>query len=82
MADATLVQVFDAADELPVKLGSLLFIQACISDDEVEEFATVGVLHDHEKFLLSLYDLNFKAQARRSVREASKRKAQTQQRNY
>ena len=60
MADATLVQVFDAADQFPIKLGSLLFIQACISDDEVKKFTTVGMLHDHEKFFFRLNDLNFK----------------------
>jgi len=57
MADAAFVEVLDATDELPVELGSLLFVQARISDDEVEELATIGMLHYHKKLLLSLNDL-------------------------
>lgn len=57
MANTTLVQILNAADELPVKLGSLRLVQPSISDDEVEQFTTVGMLHDHEEFFLSLDDL-------------------------
>ena len=57
MADATLVQVLNSADELPIKLGCLLLVEARISDDEVEELAAVGVFHDHEQLLLRLNDL-------------------------
>ena len=48
MADATLVQVLDSTDELPIELGCLLLIQACISDDKVKKLASVRMLHDHE----------------------------------
>ena len=48
------MQILDSADQLPVKLGCLLLIQACISDDEVEKLTSVRMLHDHEKFLLGL----------------------------
>lgn len=57
MADATFVKVLDTADELPVELGSLCFIEARISDNEVKKLTSVGVFHDHEQFLLSLNDL-------------------------
>ena len=58
MADTTLVEVLDAADEFPVELGCLLLIQACISDDKVKKFTTICMLHDHEKLLLSLNNLH------------------------
>lgn len=57
MTDATLVEVLNSTDELPVKLGCLLLVEACISDDKVEELASVGMLHDHEKLLLRLNNL-------------------------
>ena len=57
MTDTTLVQVLNSADELPVKLSCLLLVEACISDDEVEELTSVGMLHDHEKLLFRLNNL-------------------------
>ena len=57
MAHATLVQILDSADEFPVELGRLGFIETRISDDEVEELAAIRVLHDHEEFFLRLDDL-------------------------
>ena len=57
MANTTLMEVLNATDELPVEFGSLLPIKASISDDEVEELATVCMLHNHEKFLLSFDNL-------------------------
>ena len=60
MANATLVQVLDATDEFKVELGSLLLIQASISDDKIEQFPAVGMLHDHEKLLLRLNYLHNK----------------------
>ena len=57
MADTTLVEVLDATDEFIVEFRSLLLIQARISDNEIEQLATVGMLHNHEEFLLSLDNL-------------------------
>ena len=48
MANATLVQVLDATDKFKVELGSLLLIQASISDDKIEQFSTIRMLHNHE----------------------------------
>ena len=64
MANATLVEVLNAADELPVKLGSLLLIKTSISDDKVEKLATVRMFHDHEELLLSFDDLKTASGAR------------------
>ena len=58
MANATLVQVLNSADELPVEFGCLLLVQACISDDKVKKLATVGMLHNHEKLFLCFNDLS------------------------
>lgn len=57
MADAALVQVFNAADEFPKELRRLYLTESLVSDDEVKELASVGVLHDHEEFLLGFDDL-------------------------
>ena len=62
MANATLVKIFDPADQLVVKLGCLLLIQASISDDEIEQLASIGMFHDHEEFFLSLDDLIYSEQ--------------------
>ena len=36
MADTTLVKILDARNEFPVELGGLLFIESCISDNEIK----------------------------------------------
>ena len=58
MTDATLVQVLDTTDEFPVELGCLLLVEPRISDDKVKKLTPIGMLHDHEKLLLCLNDLN------------------------
>lgn len=57
MANARLVQVLDASDELSIKFGCLFFLKARVSDDEVEKLSTVGIFHDHKEFLISFDDL-------------------------
>lgn len=56
MTNATLVDVLNARDELEVELASLFLGQSSMSDDVVEEFPSVAVLHDHEQLFLSLDD--------------------------
>lgn len=56
MTDTALVQVLNSADQLPVELCSLLFVEASITDNEIEQLATVGMFHNHEKFLFCLND--------------------------
>ena len=57
MANSTLVEVLNTTYELPVEFGSLFLIKTSISDDKVEKLATVSMLHNHEKFLLSFDNL-------------------------
>ena len=57
VANATLVEVLNTTNELPVEFGSLFLIKTSISDDKVEKLATVSMLHNHEKFLLSFDNL-------------------------
>jgi len=52
------VQVLDATDQFPIKLGCLLLIQSRISDDKVEQLAAVSVLHNHKELLLCLDNLS------------------------
>ena len=58
MADTTFVQVFDATDQFIVEFGSLLLIEACISDNKIKQLTPVGMFHDHKKLLFSLNYLN------------------------
>ena len=57
MTDTALMQVLNSADQLPVELCSLLFVKASITDNEIEQLATVGMFHNNEKFLFCLDDL-------------------------
>ena len=57
MADATLVQILDSWDEFPVEDGSLLLVESSVAHDEVKEFSSIRMLHDHEQFFLSFNDL-------------------------
>ena len=57
MAHATLVKVLDAGNELAVKLSRLLFGQARVTHDIIEELATICIFHDHEKLFLCFDDL-------------------------
>ena len=57
MANAALVQVFDATDQLPEELRCLHLIESLVANNEVKELTSVGVLHDHEEFLLGFDDL-------------------------
>ena len=62
MTNTTFVKVLNAADELPVKLGSLGLIETGVSDDEIEQLAPIGMFHDHEEFFLSLDDLIYNSE--------------------
>lgn len=57
MADTALVQVLNAGNQFPVELGGLLLGQPGVAHDVVEEFASVGVLHDHVELFVCFNDL-------------------------
>lgn len=57
MAHTALVQVLNSRYQLPVESGGLLLLESSISHNEVKQFTSIGMLHDHEEFLLSLNDL-------------------------
>ena len=56
MADARLMDVLDAADELEVELAGLFLGKSGVPYDVVEELSAVAVFHDHVEFLLGLND--------------------------
>ena len=53
------MEILYACNQLRVDLRSLLLLEPCVSHDEVKQLAAVSVLHNHEKFLVSLDDLLF-----------------------
>jgi hypothetical protein len=53
------VEILYACNQLRIDLRSLLLLEPCVSHDEVKQLAAVSVLHNHEKFLVSLDDLIF-----------------------
>ena len=57
MTNTAFVKVLNAANELPVKLGSLGLVKTGVSHNKIEQLTSVCVLHDHEKLLLSLNNL-------------------------
>ena len=50
------MNILDSAYELQVKFAGLLFAQSGVSDDKVEEFSAIAVLHDHIQLFLSFDD--------------------------
>mmetsp|Transcript_29514 Transcript_29514/g.44879 ORF Transcript_29514/g.44879 Transcript_29514/m.44879 type:complete len:236 (-) Transcript_29514:48-755(-) len=57
MADAALVDVLDARDQLEVELAGLFLAETGMADDVVEELASIAVLHYHVELFLGLDDL-------------------------
>jgi hypothetical protein len=57
MAHSTFVQVLNASDQFAIEFGSLLFSESGVSDNIVEEFTSIGILHDHEEFLFCFDNL-------------------------
>lgn len=57
MNDSDFVEVFDAINELVEQPTSLIFAEAMILDDVVEELPIFHVLHEEEQFFISLADV-------------------------
>jgi len=45
MTNAALVQVLNTCNQLSVQLGSLGFLEPCVSDNEIEQLTTVSIFH-------------------------------------
>lgn len=57
MADAALVNVLNARDELEVELACLLLGQPRVPDDVVKQLAAAAVFHDHVELLFGFNNL-------------------------
>ena len=57
MANARLVDILDARNELEVELASLLLGKSGVPDDIIEQLTAIAVLHDHVQFLFGLNNL-------------------------
>ena len=57
MADFNLVEVLYAREELLVEFAGFFVLQSFLLDDELEELATTGILHDQEELPVGFDDL-------------------------
>lgn len=54
MAHTTLMNIFNARDQLQIELASLLLGQPSVTHDVIEQLAAIAVLHDHVELFFRL----------------------------